>query len=87
MKKYTAVVLFFSVSVFANLSEDIVCVGPDTVGEAASEAGNNPCNLRASVAERDVPVEQHIAALTADAADTSAKEKPGVDSDSSKSVQ
>ena len=79
----TAVVLFFSISVFANVS-NIVCVGPDTVGEAASEAGSNPCNLQASIAERDVPVGEYLNTLTDEAqADTPSSEpKDGSDSGS-----
>ena len=75
------VVLLFSVSAFANVS-DIVCVGPDTAGEAASEAGNNPCNLQASIADREVPVEQHLSTLKVGVDTSSSKSEAGSDSGS-----
>ena len=68
------VVLLFSVSVFANVSDNIVCVRPDTAGEDSTEGGTNPCNLLASTAERDVNVAGHATTLQAEAANRSTSE-------------
>ena len=78
--------LTFTVQVFGNTGSsnpapEIICVGPTDVGDNASEAGNNPCNLHASIADRDVPVRQHMVQIvetdvSSEEAGESAQPKP-----------
>ena len=74
------VFLIFSIQAFGNAVEDnIICVGPpNAAGEAASEAGTNPCNLYASGAERAVNVAATAATLATNGATTSISIKPDI---------